>query len=95
MLLIRNDIPPKLASTDDKPIESFYVDLNFRNKKWLLNCSYNPKYNSIKLHLACFYISVNSLSSKYDNVILLSDLTYALRILLWKYFVKLTNYKIL
>ena len=43
MLFIRNDIATKIVSTDDKPIESFYVELNFRKKEWLLNCSYNPK----------------------------------------------------
>ena len=32
MLFIRNDIPAKVFSTDDKPIESFYVELNFRKK---------------------------------------------------------------
>ena len=32
MFSIRNDI---VVSTDDRPIESFYVELNFREKKWL------------------------------------------------------------
>ena len=32
-LFIRNDIPVKVVSTDDRPIENFYVELNFRNKK--------------------------------------------------------------
>ena len=40
MLYIRNYIPAKVVSTDDMPIESFYVVLNFRKKKWLLICSY-------------------------------------------------------
>ena len=39
LLFIRNDIPVKVGSTNDWPIENFYVELNFRNKKWLLNCS--------------------------------------------------------
>ena len=79
MLIIRNHIPIKLASTDDKPIESFYVNLNFQNKKWLLNCSYNPKHSSIESHLPCFYNSIHSLSSKYDNVILLSDFNLCIK----------------
>ena len=33
MLLIRNDIPAKVVSTDDRLIESFYVELNFREEK--------------------------------------------------------------
>ena len=39
MLFIRNDIPAKVVSTDDRSIESFYVELNFQKKKWLLHCS--------------------------------------------------------
>ena len=73
MLFIRNDIPAKVVSTDDRPIESFYVELNFRNKKWLLNCSYNPKHSSIESHLDSFSKSIDSLSSKYGNFILLDD----------------------
>ena len=53
--------------------ESFYVELNFRKKKWLLNCSYNPKYSSIELHLDSLSKSIDSLSSKYGNFILLGD----------------------
>ena len=29
VLFIRNDIPAKVISTDDRPIESFCVELNF------------------------------------------------------------------
>ena len=73
MLFIRNDISAKVVSTHDRPIESFYVELNFRNKKWLLNCSYNPKHSSIESHLDSFSKSIDSLSSKYGNFILLDD----------------------
>ena len=68
MLFIRNDIPAKVVSRDEKPIESFYVELNFRKKKCLLNCSYNPKHSSIESHLDSLSKSIDSLSSKYDNV---------------------------
>ena len=51
MFFIRNDIPGKAVSADDRPIESFYVELNFEKKKWLLSCSYNPKHSSIQSHL--------------------------------------------
>ena len=39
MLFIKNDIPAKVVSTDDRPIESFYTESNFRKKNGLLNCS--------------------------------------------------------
>ena len=32
MLFIRNEVPAKVIFTDDSPIESFYVELNFRKK---------------------------------------------------------------
>ena len=52
-LSFRNGIPAKIVSTDDQPIERFYVELNFRKKKWLLNCYYNPKHDNIESHLNC------------------------------------------
>ena len=42
MLYFREDIPSNLLATDEKNcIKSFYVELNLRNKKWLINSSYN------------------------------------------------------
>ena len=73
MLFIRNDIPAKVVSTDGRPIKRFYVELNVRKKKWLLNCSYNPKHSSIESHLDSLSESIDSLSSKHDNSILLDD----------------------
>ena len=73
MLFIRSDIPVKVISTDKSPFESFYVELNFRKKKWLLNCSYNPNNNNVESHLNCFSRSIDSLSSKHENIILLGD----------------------
>ena len=67
MLFIRNDVPAKVISTDERPIERFYVELNFRNKKWLLNCSYNPKHSIIESHLDSLSKIIDSLSSKYDK----------------------------
>ena len=73
MLFIRNDISAKVVSTDDRRIESFYVELNFQDKKWLLNCSYNPKHSSLESHLDSLSKSIDSLSSKYNNLIFLGD----------------------
>ena len=63
----------KVVSTDDRPIESFNVELNFRKKKWLLNCSYNPKHSKVESHLDSIPKSIDSLSSKNDNFILPRD----------------------
>ena len=79
MLFIRNDIPAKVGSTDGRPIERFYAELNIRNKKWLLNCSYNPKHSSIESHLDSLSKSINSLPSKYDNFILLGGVNSCMK----------------
>ena len=71
MLFIRNNMSTKVVSTDDRPIESFYVELNFRKKMWLLICSYKP--SSIESHLDSLSKSIDSLSSICDNYILLGD----------------------
>ena len=73
MLLIRSDIPAKVIFDDKNPFESFFVELNFRKKKSLLNCSYNPNDDNIESHLNCLSRSIDSLSSKYENIILLGD----------------------
>ena len=51
----------------------FYVELNFRKKKWQLNCSYNPNNNNIESHLNCLSRRKDPLSSKYEIIILLGD----------------------
>ena len=62
MLFIRNVIPAKDFSTDDQPIENFYVKFSFREKKKLLICSYNPKHSSIESNLDSLSKSIHSLS---------------------------------
>ena len=39
MLFVRDDIPSNLLTIEEKPIESFNVELNLRGSKWLVNCS--------------------------------------------------------
>ena len=38
-----------------------------------IECSYNPKHNSIESHLGSISKGIDSLSSKYDNFILQGD----------------------
>ena len=42
MLFIRNDTPVKVVSTGDRPIESFYVQLNFRKEKMAIEPFLQP-----------------------------------------------------
>ena len=73
MLFVREDIPSNLLTIEEKPIESFYVELNLPNSKWLVNCSYNPHKNSIGNHLNRISKSLDLLSSDYEKMIFLGD----------------------
>ena len=73
MLFVREDIPYNLLTSEEKPIESFYVKLNLRNSKWLINCSYNPHRNNISAHLDRLSKSLDVFSSNYDKLLLLGD----------------------
>ena len=42
ILFFREDIPSNLFEAEAKPVEGFYIKLNLRNDKWLLNCSSIP-----------------------------------------------------
>ena len=64
LLYIREDIPSTLLNFD-MSIESFYIEINQRKKKWLLVGTYNLKEIGKNLE---------NYSSKYDNFILLGDL---------------------
>ena len=52
MLVASSCTLEKMLATDEKNhIDSFYVELNLRNEKWLINCSYNPNKTMICNHL--------------------------------------------
>ena len=73
MLFVRDDIPSNLLTIEEKPTESFYVESNLRNSKWLVNCSYNPHKNSTGNHLDRISESLDLLSSDYEKMIFLGD----------------------
>ena len=48
-------------------IESFYVELNLRNEKWLINCSYNPNKSMIGNHLDALSTYLDLHSTTYEK----------------------------
>ena len=62
ILFVREDIPSNLITIEGKPIESFYVELNLRNSKWL-----------VKNHFDRISESLDLLSSDYEKMIFLGD----------------------
>ena len=71
-VFIREDIPSKLIESQMR-IDRFFLELNLKRKKWLLCCSYNPKFSQISLLLHKFGKNIDTLTSKYGNIILLGD----------------------
>ena len=72
LVFIREDIPSKLVESQMKT-EGFFIELNLRRKKWLLCCSYNPKYSQISHHLKEIGKDLDVLTSKYENIVLMGD----------------------
>ena len=73
MVFVREDIPAKELSSEEKPIEAFFFELNLHKKKWLVCCSYNPHKSNISSHLNDLGKSIDLYSAHYDNIILLGD----------------------
>ena len=73
ILCVREDISTKLLSHDFLCVESFFVEINLHKKKWLVNCSYNPHKSNIINHLNIISRSLDIHSTKYENIVFLSD----------------------
>ena len=73
MLFVRKDILSNLLVIEKKPIESFFIEINLRNSKWLINCSYNPHKNNIAIRLDRLSESLDTFSSDYEKFIILGD----------------------
>ena len=51
----------------------FFVEINLYKKKWLINCSYNPHKNDLRKHLDTISKSLDTYSTKYENILILGD----------------------
>ena len=75
ILYIREDIPARLLTTAlPKNLEGPFVQLNLREKKTLMCCSYNPAKSNISSHLSIAMTSLDSYMSSYDNFSGIGDL---------------------
>ena len=54
-------------------LKVFLVEINLHNKKWLINCSYNPHKNNIGSHLNVITKALDTYYGKYENVVFLGD----------------------
>ena len=64
MLFVKEDIPCKLLSLENKPMEGFYKERNLRKTKWLRDCSYNPRGSNVnEVIRAVLNLSIKSIKS--------------------------------
>ena len=73
LLFVRKDISSNLLVIEKKAIESFFIEINLRNSKWLINCSYNPHKNNTATHLDRLSESLDTFSSDYEKFMILED----------------------
>ena len=73
MLDIRDDIPSNFPPSNNKPIESRYIELNLQNVTMLKNCSYNPHKAETGTHLAELKSFLGKHSTKYGKKLILDD----------------------
>ena len=80
LLYIREDTTSRLP-TEYKPpenVESLFVEINIRKRKWLL-CCYNPHKNNISNHLHHLSKGLDVYLKHYDNLLILGDLNSELK----------------
>ena len=77
VLFVREDIPCKLLSVENHPMEAFYAEINLQKTKWFLYCSYNPYRCKIDFHLENLNRSLALYSSHYENFIIIGDFNVA------------------
>ena len=86
MIYVREDIPAKLLSHDFLSPENFFLEINLYKKKWRISCSYNSHKRSIGKHLDIISKSLDALSTKYENIVLLDDFNACVMMRLHKHF---------
>ena len=73
MPFVWEDIPCKLLSLENKPMENFYVEINLQKTKWLLCCFYNPSRSNIDFHLERLNRNLALYLSCYENFMIKGD----------------------
>ena len=94
MFFVREDIPVKYLSSEEKPIEAFFFELNLHKKKWLVCCSYNPNKSNISRHLDTLRKSLDLYSGHYENTILIGDFNVSIDDHIWNLFVNRIGLKV-
>ena len=75
LLYVKDDMSSHLLTDHRLPdnVECLFTEINIRNKKWLLCCSYNPHRNNISNHISHLSKGLDNYISHYDNILFLGD----------------------
>ena len=77
MIYIREDITSKSLNispiSNEIEIESIFIEINLRNRKWLLGGTYIPHKILAPLHLQKIGNTQDLYLEKYDNILLMGD----------------------
>ena len=90
---VRDDIPSKFIPMKNSTIESFFIELNLRKKKWILCCTYNPTRSFISGGLSIIGNNIDLLLANYENFFLIGDLNFEVHHGFLKEFFDLYNLK--
>ena len=72
LLYVKEDVSSKILKALNEN-EAIYIEINVRNKTWLLGCSYNPQKSLIENHLSKLGRSMSAFLSPYERFILMFD----------------------
>ena len=67
MLFVCEEVQAKLIVTEIWLIEEFYVEINLRQQKWLIRCSYIPNKRNTSKHTEALSKNIELFSSNYEN----------------------------
>ena len=73
LFYVKEYTPSNSITIENKPIETFFIELNMRNGKWLINCSYNPHKSLIGNHFNALSKHFDLHSLPCENVIISGD----------------------
>ena len=62
-----------LLSTIYSLVETIFIEISLKSKKWLLSCSYNPNLTLVNNHIQNISRGLDFYLSKYDNFIVVED----------------------
>ena len=96
ILYIRSYIvASKLTSfTFSNDVEAFFIEINLKDYKWMICCSYNSYRTFVSNHLDHIAKGINTYSKKYEKILLMGDFNVAFTEANWQPFAMNINLRL-